>query len=483
MKRILMIAMLCAPALQAQAPALFTEGSRILFQGDSITDGNRGRSADPNHILGHGYAFLISARYGAAVPERRLEFFNRGVSGNTVEDLAARWQADTLDLRPRILSILIGINDMARQVPAETFSLLYDSLLADTVKAMPNVRLVLCEPFALRAGRYDNEEWEERIAELRKRQAIVAGLAAKYGAVLVPLQRVFDEALRRAPATHWIWDGIHPTYSGHQLLADEWARAASEAPLAQARPVQSVRTGVLHPGYRASLPTLLLIGDSTVKNSWDTGPDGLWGWGRPLAAHFNEAGINVENQALGGTNSRSYISGGHWQRVLALVRPGDFVMMQFGHNDGGPNGSLRGSGEETEVRGAETIHTYGWYLAQYIADIKAKGAIPIVCSLVPRNDWADGKVLRAAADYGEWAREAAVESGAFFIDLNALIAARYDRMGEEAVKPLFPKEHTHTGWEGARLNAEMVVEGIKGLKECNLKSYLSALSPAGHPQK
>jgi rhamnogalacturonan acetylesterase len=472
--RTLTIAMLCALGLHAQAPALFTEGSRVLFQGDSITDGNRGRTADPNHILGHGYAFLIAARYGAALPERRLEFLNRGVSGNTVEDLAARWQSDTLDLQPTILSILIGINDLGKQTPAETFSLQYDQLLADTVKALPNVRLVLCEPFALRVGRYDNATWDARLAELRKRQAIVAGLAAKYGAVLARLQRVFDEAARRAPAAYWIWDGIHPTYSGHQLIADEWVRAVGEAPLTMARPVQTVRTGVLHPGYQAALPTVFLIGDSTVKNSWDTGPDGLWGWGRPLAAHFDETRINVENQALGGASSRSYITGGHWERVLALVRPGDFVMIQFGHNDGGPNGTLRGSGYETEARGADTIHTFGWYLGKYIADVKAKGAVPIVCSLIPRNDWAGGKVQRASESYGGWAREAAAKSGAFFIDLNALIADRYDRLGEEAVKPLFPKEHTHTGWAGALINADAVVEGIRGLKGCTLNSYLSA---------
>ena len=240
---------------------------------------------------------------------------------------------------------------------------------------------------------------------------------------------------------------------------------------------KAFRTGVLHEGYRPELPTLYLIGDSTVKNSWDKGDDGLWGWGRPLAAHFDLARINVENQALGGTSSRSYLTGGHWERVLALVRRGDFVIMQFGHNDSGPAGSMRGNGDEaTERAGSDgslaEVHSYGWYLRKYIAETKAKGATPIVCSLVPRNDWADGKVRRDTGYYATWAAEAARQGGAAYIDLNAAIAERYDRLGQEAVKPFFPKEHTHTGWEGAMLNAQCVADGVKRLIECELRNYL-----------
>lgn len=239
------------------------------------------------------------------------------------------------------------------------------------------------------------------------------------------------------------------------------------------------RTGSLHEGYNPALPTLFLIGDSTVKNSWDTGSDSLWGWGRPLIAYFDPAKINVENQALGGTSTRSYITGGHWERVLKLVKAGDYVMMPFGHNDGGPGGSLAGNGDETGERAdrggtKSEVHSYGWYLRQYIADTKAKGATPIVCSLIPRNDWTEGKVRRATGSYATWAKEAAKQGDALFIDLNGIIADRYDKLGEETVKPFFPKEHTHTGWEGALLNAQCVVEGIKALKECPLRQYLAA---------
>jgi len=205
----------------------FRTGNRILFQGDSITDMNRGRTADPNHILGHSYVFIISAKYGAMLPDRNLVFLNRGVSGNKVLDLAARWQQDTLDLKPDLLSILIGINDTTSGVSAEDYAAQYDKLLADTVAANPHIRLVLGEPFTLPSGKH-KDDWQDWRAAVQKRQDVVAKLAVKYHAALLRYQKVFDEAARRAPAEYWIWDGIHPTYSGHQLMADEWERTVRE---------------------------------------------------------------------------------------------------------------------------------------------------------------------------------------------------------------------------------------------------------------
>lgn len=205
----------------------FSPESRILFQGDSITDGNRGRSADPNHILGHGYAFLIAALHGAAFPERKLTFLNRGISGHKVTDLEARWQKDTLDLKPDLLSILIGVNDNGR-APLELFEPTYEKLLEQTKAANPKVKLVLMEPFCLPVG-HTLERGEPWVAELHERQAIVAKLAQKHGAALVRCQKCFDDACKRAPADYWIWDGIHPTYSGHQLLADTWLETVRKA--------------------------------------------------------------------------------------------------------------------------------------------------------------------------------------------------------------------------------------------------------------
>lgn len=215
-----------APAAEVVDVPAFKENIRILFQGDSITDGNRGRSADPNHILGHGYCFIIAAKYGSQYPERKLVFMNRGISGNTVLDLEKRWQKDTLDLKPDVLSIMIGINDSGKNVPLEQYEQVYDKLLADTKAANPNIRFVLCEPFFL--PKDGHKEGNARDADLKKRQAIVEKLAKKFNAPVVKLQLVFDDACKRAPAEYWVWDGVHPTYSGHQLMADEWVKTVSQ---------------------------------------------------------------------------------------------------------------------------------------------------------------------------------------------------------------------------------------------------------------
>ena len=224
MKQLMLLAvLLCAPlaALDAVEPvAAFAPGARVLFQGDSITDGNRGRNADPNHILGHGYVFIIAARHGAAFPDAKLDFMNRGVSGNTVLDLEKRWQKETLDLKPDVLSILIGVNDHGKNVPFDQYEQVYDRLITDARAANPKLKLVLGEPFVKPTGKVNDG--------IRKRQEIVARLAKKHGAALVCYQHIFDEAVKRAPADYWIWDSVHPTYRGHQLMADEWERVVRE---------------------------------------------------------------------------------------------------------------------------------------------------------------------------------------------------------------------------------------------------------------
>lgn len=214
------------PVAKDPMPA-FAPGATVLFQGDSITDGNRGRSNDLNHILGHGYQALVASRFGADLPERNLLFINRGISGNRVSDLLGRWQTDAIDLKPDILSILIGVNDLNSGVSAEEYERQYDQLLGDTVKALPRTKLVLCEPFGLPV-RSKKDNWATYRADLATRQAIVAKLAGKYHAPVVHFQRVFDDAARRAPADYWIWDGVHPTYAGHQLMADEWVRTVQD---------------------------------------------------------------------------------------------------------------------------------------------------------------------------------------------------------------------------------------------------------------
>ncbi len=228
------------------------------------------------------------------------------------------------------------------------------------------------------------------------------------------------------------------------------------------------------------IKTVFLIGDSTVKNGSGQGGGGLWGWGNFLGEHLDPSKARVENRALGGRSSRTYLTEGLWTRVLADLKPGDVVLIQFGHNDGGPldtgraRASLKGGGEETKdivveaTKKAETVHTYGWYLRKYIADAKAKGATPVVLSPVPRNMWStEGKVTRATKDYGKWAAEAAKAEGVLFVNLNDIIAKHYEEEGKTKVETAYftPADHTHTTKAGARLNAASVAEGLRAIPD------------------
>ena len=205
----------------------------FLFQGDSITDGNRGRNNDPNHIMGHGYAFSIASRVGARFPEKGLTFYNRGISGNTIQDLSLRWEKDSISLKPDVLSILIGVNDTdfaIRKNDADAtnkFEEDYTALISQTKKQLPDCLLVLCEPFIAPVGRV-KEQWNKWHEEIAKKQEAIRRLSKEYNTVYVPLQNVFDDAGSRASPGYWIWDGIHPTVAGHELIAHQWLKQVSK---------------------------------------------------------------------------------------------------------------------------------------------------------------------------------------------------------------------------------------------------------------
>ncbi len=228
------------------------------------------------------------------------------------------------------------------------------------------------------------------------------------------------------------------------------------------------------------LPSLVLVGDSTVRNGRGDGVNGQWGWGDFLGAHFDTAKLSVVNRAVGGTGARSFGPAGYWDATLALVKPGDVVMIQFGHNDNGPRGPLRGTGTATEEREnpatkeKEMVRSFGAYLRRYVADIRAKQATPILCSLVPRKIWKDGRIVRTANSHADWTSEVAVAEHVAFVDLHELIASRYDILGEAAVNPLFADERVHTTKAGAELNAECVIAGLRALQRNPLADYLRA---------
>ena len=237
--------------------------------------------------------------------------------------------------------------------------------------------------------------------------------------------------------------------------------------------------------FKKERPTFYIIGDSTVRNGDGTGKNNQWGWGNFVPDYFDTTRISIRNHAIGGRSSRTFITEGRWDRIMAEMKKGDFVIMQFGHNDAGPlddtaraRGTIRGIGiESKEVYNPirklnEVVYTYGYYMRKYIRDTKTKGAIPIVCSPIPRNDWKDGKVVRSSESYSGWARQVTKEEGAFFIDLNDLVAKQYELMGADAVKPFFPIDHTHTNKEGAELNAKIVVQQLKKMNPGRLKKFM-----------
>jgi len=208
-----------------------TKPAVVVFQGDSITDCGRDRnSRDANTAgaLGNGYALFAAAAALAARPEKQLKFFNRGISGNKVPDLAARWRTDTLDLEPDVLSILIGVNDFWHTLDhGYTGTVLeyedqYTRLLEETRRALPKVDLIVFEPFVLRTGAV-TDRW---FPEFDQRRAVAARVAAHANATFVPLQAIFDRKLRTSRPEFWAADGVHPTPAGHALIANEWRRVA-----------------------------------------------------------------------------------------------------------------------------------------------------------------------------------------------------------------------------------------------------------------
>jgi len=203
----------------------------LLFQGDSITDTGRSREADvPANVgLGTGYALMTAAELLASQPEKDWQIYNRGISGNRVVDLYARWKIDALNLCPDVLSILIGVNDTWHEknnrngVEVERYDMIYRMLLDWTKKVLPETKLILMEPFVLVTGAVETD-W---VADIDARRQVVKKIAADYGAVFLPLQEMFNEACKLAPMEYWLRDGVHPTAAGHKLITDAWLKAAA----------------------------------------------------------------------------------------------------------------------------------------------------------------------------------------------------------------------------------------------------------------
>ena len=231
------------------------------------------------------------------------------------------------------------------------------------------------------------------------------------------------------------------------------------------------------------LPTLFIVGDSTLNSNAP-----MRGWGQELAQFFDLSKINVVNRAIGGRSSRTFIYEGRWDKVLSELKKGDFVILQFGHNDVGKyddpaskdRPSLHSEGEESvEVKRnadgkMETVRSFGWYMRKYGNDVRDKGASMIFASMVPHKDWNNGKIVRKEREkWVLWTANAAKATKAAYIDLNEIIALEFERLGPEKVAQLFADARTHSTQPGALLNAQMVIAGLRSLKRPKLSGYLS----------
>lgn len=210
--------------------SIIKKGSVVLFQGDSITDAGRDKKRENNvndkNALGSGYVYLIAAQLLANQASDKLKIYNRGISGNKVFQLADRWDKDCLDLKPDVLSILIGVNDIWHALngnydgTVETYEKDYRALLKRTFTALPNLKLVICEPFVLRCGAV-NDKW---FPEFNNYRAVARKMSKEFHTLFVPFQSMFDDAVKQASPTYWAGDGVHPSMAGAQLMAQEWLK-------------------------------------------------------------------------------------------------------------------------------------------------------------------------------------------------------------------------------------------------------------------
>lgn len=203
---------------------------RILFQGDSITDA--GRARDNDVYLGVGYPLLVKAALGYACPGEHT-FFNRGVSGNRVVDVYARIKADIINLKPDVMSILIGVNDVWHEleespngVDADKYYKIYDMLIEEVKQALPDIKIMILEPFVLKAAATEGK-WDYFSTEVEKRAKMARKIAEKHELTFIPLQAGFDALAQKAPANYWLMDGVHPTAMGHEFIKQEWIKAFS----------------------------------------------------------------------------------------------------------------------------------------------------------------------------------------------------------------------------------------------------------------
>ena len=338
-------------------------------------------------------------------------------------------------------------------------------------------------------------------------------VAAEEGVPFVDLNEISGQKLdaygKWKTDYHFFLDKIHTSRFGAMMNARSAAEGLMASHNPALNPLKAMMRNVQLPVYNRSdnKPVVFITGDSTVKNA-DKDEDGMWGWGAVANTIFDETRIDIVNAAMAGRSCRSYLNEGRWDRVYNSLKPGDFVLIQFGHNDISPidkpkyRGAIATAKDtchvyrmqaakealskqnvidqklkaNTQVGSYEVVYSFGWYLKKFIQDVREKGATPILVSLTPRNEWLNGKIERRNDTYGKWYREVAQETGCEFVDLHNITADFLDKKcgkKEKAMK-YFNHDHTHTSLLGAKTNAQSIAKGLRDNKS-PLANYLKKL--------
>lgn len=325
-----------------------------------------------------------------------------------------------------------------------------------------------------------------------------AYVAAQEGVPFVDLNEIsgskLDSYSHWKEKYHFFGDHIHTSAYGAEMNARSAAEGIAASNNPDLKPLQDMMMGVQLPVVQVrrekGKPVVFITGDSTVKNK-DSDKDGMWGWGSQAYTVFDENKVTCVNVAKAGRSTRSYVREGRWEQVYNSLQPGDFVLLQFGHNDICPitdvkeRGVIPGTADTCHVYKMEkdgryeVVYSFGWYLRKMIDDCREKGATPILVSLTPRNEWPKGKVERRNGSYGKWYREVVEQTGVDFLDVHNIsadfldkkFASKSEEKSKKAASKYFNHDHTHTSLAGARMNAQSVAKGLRDMNS-PLTAYL-----------
>ena len=486
---------------QGTNPVLFLIGNSTMRNG-TLGNGNNGQ---------WGWGYFANQYFDG----RKISVENQALGGMSTRNFYTDlWPAVRQALKPGDWVIVsIGHNDKADFFDAKRARGVIDGVSEDTLitgfnlrKQMPDtvysyghyLRCYIREireagANAILMSLTPRDARDERGLIVRKPQTQWAAyVAATEGVPFVDLNEISGSKLDGyslwKQKYHFYGDHIHTSAFGAQLNARSAAEGIYYSSHPLLKPLQEMMVGVELPmanvKREAGKPVVFICGDSTVKNIDQDDRSGMWGWGSLAKTVFDTTKIVVANQAIPGRSTRKFINDGRWERVYNSLQPGDFVLLQFGHNDIGnltdkKARAVIASAQDTchvyQIEGDghyELIYSFGWYLKKMIDDVREKGATPILLSLTPRNEWPGGRIERRDDSYGRWYREVVEQTGVEFIDIHNIsadfldkkFASRNPEKSKQKAAVYFNHDHTHTSYQGALMNVRSLVKGLKAQK-------------------